>query len=207
MAFLPSATAAVGSPAIGCLRRWHSLWRPFDFGAMTLLVSGGDDASQRWAVAELLGLWRDAWVLSWLVAFLPSRSLHRSGGKWRYFSAGRQILRPAIPRLNFPKLQKKRLTLTQCQTRIARSSNNRGDHHVITKSVATTSFWSVSCVCDGVDEVVGMVRTVAEEGARRIEPALRDDFQLNPNPDRARRRSGHTHAVPISAGINQRRRR
>lgn len=45
---------------------------------------------------------------------------------------------------------------------------------VIAKSVAAMPFLSINRVCDGMDEVVRMVRTVAEEGARQIKPALRD---------------------------------
>ncbi len=42
------------------------------------------------------------------------------------------------------------------------------------KSVPPTPFLALRCACDGMDEVVRMVRTVAEEGARQIRPALRD---------------------------------
>ena len=35
-------------------------------------------------------------------------------------------------------------------------------------------FLSVNCLCEGMDEVVRMVRTVATEGTRQIKPALRD---------------------------------
>jgi DNA-binding transcriptional MerR regulator len=45
---------------------------------------------------------------------------------------------------------------------------------VVTKSVPATPILSINCACDGMDEVVRMVRTVAEEGTRQIKPALRD---------------------------------
>ncbi|OCK61616.1 MerR family transcriptional regulator [Bradyrhizobium sp. LMTR 3] len=45
---------------------------------------------------------------------------------------------------------------------------------VIVKSVPPTPFLAVNCTCDSMDEVVRMVRTVAEEGMRQIRPALRD---------------------------------
>ena len=49
-----------------------------------------------------------------------------------------------------------------------------GDYDVVTKSVPATPFLALRCTCEGMDEVVRMVRTVAEEGARQIRPALRD---------------------------------
>lgn len=45
---------------------------------------------------------------------------------------------------------------------------------VIVKSTAPTPFLAVNCACGNMDEVVRLVRTVAEEGARQIRPALRD---------------------------------
>ena len=42
------------------------------------------------------------------------------------------------------------------------------------KSVPATPFLSMHCACEGMDEVMRMVRTVAEEGTRQIKPALRD---------------------------------
>ena len=45
---------------------------------------------------------------------------------------------------------------------------------VILKSVEPTPFLSLQCSCADMDEVVRMVRLVAEDGARQIRPALRD---------------------------------
>jgi effector-binding domain-containing protein len=42
------------------------------------------------------------------------------------------------------------------------------------KSTPPTPFLAVNCSCENMDEVVRMVRTVAEEGTRQIRPALRD---------------------------------
>jgi DNA-binding transcriptional MerR regulator len=49
-----------------------------------------------------------------------------------------------------------------------------GDYDVVTKSVPATPFLALRCVCDDMDGAVRMVRSVAEEGARQIRPALRD---------------------------------
>lgn len=45
---------------------------------------------------------------------------------------------------------------------------------VIVKSVAAVPFLSVRRSFESMDEVVPMVRTIAEEGARQVRPALRD---------------------------------
>jgi DNA-binding transcriptional MerR regulator len=47
-------------------------------------------------------------------------------------------------------------------------------YDVVVKSVAATPFLSLRGSFEGMDEVVAMVRTIAEEGARQIRPALRD---------------------------------
>lgn len=47
-------------------------------------------------------------------------------------------------------------------------------YDVIVKSVAATPLLSLRRTFDGMDEVVPMVRAIAEEGARQIRPALRD---------------------------------
>jgi DNA-binding transcriptional MerR regulator len=73
-------------------------------------------------------------------------------------------------------LQEEEARLRHIESRIAQiDREGKADgFDVITKSVAATPFLSINCVCDGMDEVVRMVRTVAEEGARQIKPALRD---------------------------------
>lgn len=49
---------------------------------------------------------------------------------------------------------------------------------VMVKSVAAVPFLSVRRSFEGMDEVVPMVRTIAEEGARQIRPALRDKLMV-----------------------------
>ena len=66
--------------------------------------------------------------------------------------------------------------LKHIESRIAQIDRQGGigDYDVTTKSVPATPFLAVRCVCDGMEEVVLIVRTVAEEGARQIRPAHRD---------------------------------
>jgi DNA-binding transcriptional MerR regulator/effector-binding domain-containing protein len=73
-------------------------------------------------------------------------------------------------------LQEEEARLRHIESRIAQIDREGtvDGFDVITKSVAATPFLSINCVCDGMDEVVRMVRTVAEEGARQIKPTLRD---------------------------------
>jgi DNA-binding transcriptional MerR regulator len=47
-------------------------------------------------------------------------------------------------------------------------------YDVVTKSVAAIPFLSLRYSCNGMDEAVRMVRSVADDGARQIRPALRD---------------------------------
>lgn len=49
---------------------------------------------------------------------------------------------------------------------------------VIVKSVAAVPFLSVRRSFEGMDEVVPMVRTIAEEGTRQIRPTLRDKLMV-----------------------------
>ena len=55
-----------------------------------------------------------------------------------------------------------------------RPGRQGGGFDVLMKSVPATPILSINCACEGMDEVVRMVRTVAEEGTRQIKPALRD---------------------------------
>jgi DNA-binding transcriptional MerR regulator len=73
-------------------------------------------------------------------------------------------------------LQEEEARLRHIESRIAQIDREGkvDGFDVVAKSVAATPFLSINCVCDGMDEVVRMVRTVAEEGARQIKPALRD---------------------------------
>ncbi|MFG3756628.1 helix-turn-helix domain-containing protein, partial [Klebsiella pneumoniae] len=73
-------------------------------------------------------------------------------------------------------LQEEEARLRHIESRIAqidREGKAEG-FDILTKSVPATPMLSVNCACDGMDDVVRMVRTVAEEGTRRIKPALRD---------------------------------
>ena len=73
-------------------------------------------------------------------------------------------------------LQDEEARLLHVESRIAqidREGKAEG-FDVLMKSVPATPILSVNCACDGMEEVVRMVRTVAEEGARQIKPALRD---------------------------------
>lgn len=75
-------------------------------------------------------------------------------------------------------LQEEKARIRHIESRIAQidREGETDGFDVITKSVAATPFLSVNCVCDSMDEVevARLVRTVAEEGVRQIEPALRD---------------------------------
>jgi DNA-binding transcriptional MerR regulator len=73
-------------------------------------------------------------------------------------------------------LQEEEARLRHIESRIAqidREGKAEG-FDVIVKSVAATPTLTINCACESMDEVVRMVRTVAEEGARQIRPALRD---------------------------------
>jgi DNA-binding transcriptional MerR regulator len=73
-------------------------------------------------------------------------------------------------------LQEEEARLRHIESRIAQiDREGKADgFDVIVKSTPPTPFLAVNCSCDNMDEVVRMVRTVAEEGSRQIKPALRD---------------------------------
>jgi DNA-binding transcriptional MerR regulator len=73
-------------------------------------------------------------------------------------------------------LQEEEARLRHIESRIAQiDRDGKADgFDVIVKSTPPTPFLAVNCSCDNMDEVVRMVRTVAEEGSRQIKPALRD---------------------------------
>jgi DNA-binding transcriptional MerR regulator len=73
-------------------------------------------------------------------------------------------------------LQEEEARLRHIESRIAQiDRDGKADgFDVIVKSTPPTPFLAVNCSCDNMDEVVRMVRTVAEEGTRQIKPALRD---------------------------------
>ena len=73
-------------------------------------------------------------------------------------------------------LREEESRLRHIESRIAQidSQGVMGDYDVVVKSVAATPYLSLRCACENMDEVVRMVRTVAEDGSRLIRPALRD---------------------------------
>ena len=73
-------------------------------------------------------------------------------------------------------LHEEETRLRHIESRIAQidSQGGIGDYDVVVKSVASTPFLSLRCACENMDEVVRMVRTVAEDGGRLIRPSLRD---------------------------------
>ena len=73
-------------------------------------------------------------------------------------------------------LREEETRLRHIESRIAQIDRHGGTEgfDVILKSVAPTPFLSLHCSCADMDEVVRMVRFVAEDGARQIRPALRD---------------------------------
>lgn len=83
-------------------------------------------------------------------------------------------------------LQEEESRLRHIESRIAQI--DRGDgldgYDVITKSVPATPFLSLRCACESMDEVVRMVRLVAEDGGRQIRPALRDKLVVVARNDR-----------------------
>ncbi len=73
-------------------------------------------------------------------------------------------------------LQDEEARLRHIESRIAQidKEGTAEGFDVVMKSVPATPILSITCTCEGMDEVVRMVRTVAEEGTRQIKPALRD---------------------------------
>jgi DNA-binding transcriptional MerR regulator len=77
-------------------------------------------------------------------------------------------------------LQEEEARLRHIESRIAQIDRQGGigAYDVVTKSVLPLPFLALRCACDGMDDVVQMVRLVAEEGARQIRPALRDKLMV-----------------------------
>lgn len=73
-------------------------------------------------------------------------------------------------------LREEETRLRHIESRIAQIDRQGGieDYDVVVKSVASMPFLSLRCACENMDEVVRMVRTVAEDGSRLIRPSLRD---------------------------------
>jgi len=70
--------------------------------------------------------------------------------------------------------------LRHIESRIAQIDRQGGieGYDVVVKSVPATPFLALRCSSDSMDEVVSMIRTVAEEGGRQIKPALRDKLMV-----------------------------
>jgi DNA-binding transcriptional MerR regulator len=83
-------------------------------------------------------------------------------------------------------LQEEETRLRHIESRIAQIDKDGrvGGFDVVMKSVPPTPFLSLNCTCENMDEVVRMVRTVAEDGGRQIRPALRDKLVVVARNDR-----------------------
>ena len=86
-------------------------------------------------------------------------------------------------------LREEEARLRHIKSRIAQIDRQGGigDYDVVMKSVPPTPFLALRCACDGMDEVVRMVRTVADEGSRQIRPALRDKLIVVARNDQRQR--------------------
>lgn len=73
-------------------------------------------------------------------------------------------------------LREEQARLRHIESRIAQiDRHGRADgFDVVVKSVEPTPFLSLHCPCAAIDDVVRMIRLVAEDGARQIKPTLRD---------------------------------
>jgi DNA-binding transcriptional MerR regulator len=83
-------------------------------------------------------------------------------------------------------LRAEQTRLRHIESRIAQIDRHGGTEgfDVILKPVEATPFLSLHCSCADMDEVVRMVRLVAEDGARQIRPALRDKLVVVARNDR-----------------------
>ncbi len=83
-------------------------------------------------------------------------------------------------------LQEEETRLRHIESRIAQIDKHGepGGFDVVMKAVPSTPFLSLNCICDNMDEVVQMVRTVAEDGGRQIRTALRDRLVVVARNDR-----------------------
>jgi DNA-binding transcriptional MerR regulator len=83
-------------------------------------------------------------------------------------------------------LQEEESRLRHIESRIAQI-DKRGSvegFDVVMKSAPSTPFLSLNCACENMDEVVQMVRTVAEGGERQIRHTLRDKLIVVAHNDR-----------------------
>jgi DNA-binding transcriptional MerR regulator len=73
-------------------------------------------------------------------------------------------------------LSEEQARLRHIESRVAQIDRQGGieDYDVVLKSVPSTPFLSLRSSFDSMDEVVPMVRAIAEEGTKQINPAVRD---------------------------------
>jgi effector-binding domain-containing protein len=73
-------------------------------------------------------------------------------------------------------LLEEQVRLRHIESRIAEIDREGaiGDYDIVVKSVPAAPFLSVRAQCDGMDEALLLLRTVADDGGRQINPALRD---------------------------------
>src|SRR5882724_1272682 len=73
-------------------------------------------------------------------------------------------------------LREEEARLRRIESRIAQIDRRGGigDYDVVVKAIEAMPFLSLRCLCENMDEVARMARTVAEEGGRQIRAALRD---------------------------------
>ena len=73
-------------------------------------------------------------------------------------------------------LREEEARLRHIESRIVQIDRRGGidDYDVVLKSVPSTPFLSLRSSFDSMDEVVPMVRSIAEEGNKQINPAVRD---------------------------------
>jgi effector-binding domain-containing protein len=104
-------------------------------------------------------------------------------------------------------LREEERRLRHIESRIAQIDRHGGTEgfDVILKSVEPTPFLSLHCSCADMDEVVRMVRLVAEDGARQIRPALRDKLVVvarnDHDDDKLDLEIGFSLTRPSNAGV------
>jgi DNA-binding transcriptional MerR regulator len=83
-------------------------------------------------------------------------------------------------------LSEEQARLRHIESRIAQidTQGNMEGYDVVVKSISPTPFLSVRVCCDGMDEVVRLVRAVAEDGGRQLRPTLRDKLIVVARNDR-----------------------
>jgi DNA-binding transcriptional MerR regulator/effector-binding domain-containing protein len=104
-------------------------------------------------------------------------------------------------------LREEERRLRHIESRIAQIDRHGGTEgfDVILKSVEAAPFLSLHCSCADMDEVVRMVRLVADDGARQIRPALRDKLVVvarnDHDDDKLDLEIGFSLTRPSNAGV------